>query len=193
MHRWAPSSDSNNERAYAEALAKRCNVSPDQRLDLHDAVVLRRLGDAMARVEAGEDLPWSEDDKDTALKSVGMVVPPPPPEPAVARTPVASTPGRDQLVQDSHTLQGFINGAKQSDPELWHRLSDKPLAMSRTVWGSFLSMVVSWAVTRYGLDLDSDTCAVISGAIVLAVTGVIRRYSVGGVSGILKATPANPP
>lgn len=55
--RWAPASDGNNVSAYAQAVARRLGVRPDQPIDMQDPGVRRRLAEAMAEHENGRPLP----------------------------------------------------------------------------------------------------------------------------------------
>ncbi len=91
---------------------------------------------------------------------------------------------RDRIIADARSLPDLIAKAKQVDPQLAQQLTEKPLIASKTVWGTALTMGVSWAATRYGLGWDANTCALVSGLLVLGTSAAIRRITAGPIKGL---------
>ena len=104
--------------------------------------------------------------------------------------PPATT--RDRIIADARDLPSLIQTAKAVDPDLAASLTPKALLASKSVWGSAVSLVVGWAVTHWGLGWDADTCALVTGLLVMGVsaaTRAITRSPIGGVFSGGKAAP----
>jgi hypothetical protein len=97
-----------------------------------------------------------------------------------------SPTGRDQLIKDAQSLPDLVARAQALDPDLAKALTSKALIYSKTIWGNAVALIVSWAVTKYALGWDADTCALVTGLIVMGVTGVLRYLTSQPISGVLK-------
>ncbi len=111
-------------------------------------------------------------------------------QPMIGSPNSAGTPTtkRDQLIGMAKDVPDLIAKARTFDPDLAASLTGKALLASKTVWGTLAAMVVSWAVTRWGLGWDADTCAEVSGVLVMGATAGLRAITKAPVTGIV--TPA---
>lgn len=97
---------------------------------------------------------------------------------------------RDQVFAAAQSWPDFVAKASVADPDLAAKFTGKALIASKTVWGTLFTMVVSWAVTRWGIGWDDKTCAEVSGAVVMLATAFLRSISDGPITGVV--TPATP-
>lgn len=97
-----------------------------------------------------------------------------------------SPTGRDQLIKDAQSLPDLIARAEVLDPDLAKSLTSKALIYSKSIWGNAIALIVSWIVTRYGLGWDDNTCALVTGLIVMGVTGAMRYVTSQPIDGLLK-------
>lgn len=97
------------------------------------------------------------------------------------------TTKRDQVIGMAKDLPDLIVKAQTFDPALAASLTGKALIASKTVWGTLAAMLVSWAVTRWGLGWDADTCAEVSGVLVMAATAGLRAITKAPVTGVVTA------
>jgi hypothetical protein len=95
----------------------------------------------------------------------------------------------NQIVSDAKNLPDLIAKAQTFDPQLAESLAGKSLAASKTVWGTALTMGVSWVATHYALGWPPESSAEVSGAIVLFATVVLRSITRGPITGIVTAAP----
>jgi hypothetical protein len=95
---------------------------------------------------------------------------------------------RDQVIAEARSLPDLIAKAQTADPQLAAQLSTKAAVASKTMWGTVASLVVSWAVTKWSLGWDPNTCALVSGVIAMGVGAVVRRFTDPRVTGFLKAS-----
>lgn len=99
---------------------------------------------------------------------------------------------RDRIIADAKDLPSLIAAAQQSDPALAQALTGKALVASKTLWGNIVGLLVSWAVTRYGLGWSPDTSALVTGLIVIATTAALRAISSGPITGLFKIPTKGP-
>lgn len=104
-------------------------------------------------------------------------------------SPMTKADVRDTLVADAKSMPDLIAKAKAADPALAQQLEGKALLASKTVWGTAASMVLSWAVTKYGLGWDADMCALVSGLIVMATTAALRAITKGPITTVIPPKP----
>lgn len=96
----------------------------------------------------------------------------------------------DQAVAVARDIPTLIKQASVVDPDLAAKWTGKALVASKTVWGTLATMMVSWAVTRWGLGWDPQTCAEASGVLVMAATLGLRSASELPITGLFtKASP----
>ena len=98
-----------------------------------------------------------------------------------------TNPVRDQLIADAKNLPDLVQAARVADPVLAEALTGKALIASKTVWGNAISTLIAWVVSRYGLGWDPNTCALISGLVLLAASAIIRSISAGPITGLFRA------
>ena len=98
---------------------------------------------------------------------------------------------RDEIIRQASSAEDLLHKAQASDPELVKQLTSKPLLASKTIWGTLIALVLSYLVTRFGLGLDADLQALISGCIVMAANAALRAITAGPIKGII-ATPPPP-
>lgn len=96
-------------------------------------------------------------------------------------------PTADEIVGQAKSLPHLIELAKAADPALAEQLTGKALIASKSVWGPAASMVVSWAVAKWGLGWDSDTCSAVAGGVALFASAAARALTSGPITGIFKA------
>lgn len=92
---------------------------------------------------------------------------------------------RDQIIKEAQSLPDLISRAELADPDLAKQLTSKALIASKTVWGNAIALIVSWCVTKYGIGWSADTCALVTGLIVMGVTGAMRMVTSQPISGIV--------
>lgn len=66
---------------------------------------------------------------------------------------------RDKLVAVSQSVPDLIAKAKAVDPALAAQLTAKPLAASKTPWGTVAASGISWALAKYGLSCSAGAVA----------------------------------
>lgn len=96
-----------------------------------------------------------------------------------------SPTGRDQLIKEAQSLPDLISRAQALDPDLAKSLTGKALVASKTIWGNAIALIVSWCVTRYGLGWDDNTCALVTGIIVMGATAALRYVTSGPIHSVL--------
>jgi hypothetical protein len=101
---------------------------------------------------------------------------------------------QDHLVAAARSMPELIASAQAMDPALAEQLTGKALVYSKTVWGTPIVMVVSWAASRYALGWDPATCSAVAGAITWGAVIVLRSITRAPIVGVLTVpTPAPPP
>jgi hypothetical protein len=99
---------------------------------------------------------------------------------------MAAAPGvRDQIIADAKSLPDLISKAQALDPDLAKQLTGKALLASKSIWGNAVALVVGWAVTRYAIGWDQDTCALATGVVTMGVTVAARWVTTQPISGVL--------
>jgi len=96
---------------------------------------------------------------------------------------------RDEIIRQASSAEDLLHKAQASDPELVKQLTSKPLLASKTIWGTLIALVLSYLVTRFGLGLDADLQALISGCIVMAANAAnatLTRATRRTISGTAK-------
>lgn len=97
----------------------------------------------------------------------------------------------DRIIADAKSLPDLIARASVADPALAQKWTGTALIASKTVWGNAATLVISYVVTKYGLDYDDQTVALVSGVLVMISTAALRYVTERPVTGILTAaTPA---
>ena len=111
-------------------------------------------------------------------------------------TALSATPAVNFAVKEAKDLPALISNLQAIDPTLATQLETKPLLASRTPWGVALTSLIAMAATHYGIGLDTQTDALLSGGIVLLATLAasygMRLITKQPVAGIV-STPAVPP
>lgn len=92
---------------------------------------------------------------------------------------------RDQIIKEAQSLPDLISRAELADPDLAKQLTSKALIYSKSIWGNAIALIVSWMVTRYGIGWGADTCALVTGLIVMGVTSVMRSVTSQPIDGVL--------
>jgi hypothetical protein len=124
---------------------------------------------------------------------MSATIPPLPTRGTTIPTSAPITPaGRDRLIAEARTLPGLIAAAQVSDPALAEQLTGKALVYSRTVWGTPIVMVVSWAASRYALGWDPATCSAVAGALTWAAVIALRAITKAPISGVLTPSTTGP-
>lgn len=98
----------------------------------------------------------------------------------------APTTPADRAVALAKDIPSLIRQAAASDPDLAAKWKGKSLIASKTLWGTLITMGVSWAVTKWGLGWNSDTCAEVSGGLVMAATATLRSVSELPITGLFR-------
>ncbi len=83
---WSPPSDGNDTGGYISTVSKALGVAPDQTIDLSDKLMLRRLMEAMIRVECGNQ-PYSVTELEAAIHAAFEKTDPAPAKPAAPKDP----------------------------------------------------------------------------------------------------------
>jgi uncharacterized membrane protein AbrB (regulator of aidB expression) len=107
-------------------------------------------------------------------------------------TILAATPAVNFAIAEAKSLPTLIANLQAIDPALTKQLETKPLIASRTPWGVLLASLIGMAAAHYGIGLDTDMDALLSGVIVLLFTlvgsYVVRHFTKQPVAGIV-STP----
>jgi hypothetical protein len=98
-------------------------------------------------------------------------------------------PTRDEAIKAAQSLPDLVNKLQTADPDLAEQLTGKALIYSRTPWGTLLATGIAWAVTKYGIDWDESTCALVSGAVLIAASYFMRWITTTPVMGIFTKAP----
>ena len=111
-------------------------------------------------------------------------------------TTISATPAVNFAVAEAKSLPMLITNLEAIDPDLVKQLETKPLIASRTPWGVALASLIGMAAAHYGIGLDTNIDALLSGALVLLFTlagsYLMRRVTKQPVAGIV-ATPGSTP
>lgn len=91
---------------------------------------------------------------------------------------------RDRLIADAKDVPSLIAAANNIDPALAQALTGKALLEAKSTYGATVALGVSWLATHYGLGWDADTCALVSGGAVLAVSAALRAVTAGPITGL---------
>ena len=102
---------------------------------------------------------------------------------------MASAAIRDQVIADARSLPDLIAKASTLDPQLAQQLTTKSAVASASLWGTVISLIVTWAVTKWGLGWNGDTCALVSGVLSMGVNAIVRRITDPRVTGIFSKGP----
>ena len=100
---------------------------------------------------------------------------------------------RDRLVQQAQSFPHYVSMAETFDPAIAAALEGKALLASKTVWGTAITMAVTWGVSRYGLGWSPDVCAQVAGALTMVATVVLRSLTKTPVTGIVSNPGIAPP
>jgi len=96
------------------------------------------------------------------------------PQPA---TPTAAK--TDAVVKAAQSLPDLVAGLQQADPALAQQIVGKSVLASKTIWGHVLLLLVSAAVTKWGINWDDQFQAEVAGAVMLGAQagwGVVARF-----------------
>lgn len=99
---------------------------------------------------------------------------------------------RDRLIADAQDVPSLILAANTEDPALAQALTGKALVASKSTYGATLALAVSWLATRYGLGWGADTCAMVSGVLVLGVSAALRTVTSSPITGLFQPRPVVP-
>ena len=94
---------------------------------------------------------------------------------------------RDQVIAEARSLPDLIAKAKNFDPVLADQLTTKAAIGSKSLWGGLVTFGVTWAVAKWGLGLDANTCALVSGLISYGIGFIVRRFTDPRTTGFFKA------
>jgi hypothetical protein len=94
---------------------------------------------------------------------------------------VPSSSIRDQVIAGAKSAPDLIHRAEASDPALAKVLLAKGATSLKTPLGGALTLVVTWAVTHYGLGWDQDTVNMVSGMAALCVGYLIHLLDPRGL------------
>lgn len=106
---------------------------------------------------------------------------------------ISTAPIRDQIVADAKSLPDLITKAQAYDPALAKQLVAKPLIASKTFWGVTITTLLTPIVARYGLGWDQNTVELVSGAVVVLVTAIMRYITASPISGVVSTPKASTP
>jgi hypothetical protein len=95
----------------------------------------------------------------------------------------------NQAVADAKDLPQLVEFLQTASPPLAAALETKPLAYSKTPWGTLAVAVVAWVSSKYGLGLDANTCALIGGFGALVGAYAMRAITTGAISGVVTTPP----
>ena len=98
--------------------------------------------------------------------------------PQTANAAIAAATGTEDLKQK---LAAAIRNGADDVPQaikaisvLDPSLAPKALVASKSVYGPTVAAAVTWLATKYGIALDDNSSAVITGCVVLVVSAVLR-------------------
>lgn len=97
----------------------------------------------------------------------------------------------DQAVSIARDIPSLIKQAAIVDPDLAAKWTGKSLVASKTIWGTLATMIVSWAVTKYGLNWPPEVCAEVSGVAVMVATAGLRLVTELPITGIFRSATPN--
>lgn len=145
---WAPPSDNNPTDSYIATVCKALNVSPEEPINLNDKLCLRRLMDAMIRVECGTQ-PYSVVELEAAIEAAYATHAKDPAKPKV--TPPA-TPKTPPLVDQPSPMPtrkimvgGIVGACAFMVMVIWNRLfPESPLS---TEYATEIASALVLAVT----------------------------------------------
>lgn len=103
----------------------------------------------------------------------------------------APTTKADQAVSLARDIPSLIKQAAIVDPDLAAKWTGKSLVASKTIWGTLATMIVSWAVTKYGLGWSPEVCAEVSGVAVMVATAFLRLVTELPITGIFRSATTN--
>lgn len=85
-------------------------------------------------------------------------------------TTLAPTQSVNLAISEAKSLPALLANLQAIDPDLAKQLETKPLIASRTPWGVALASLIGMAAAHYGIGLDTDTDALLSGTVVVLFT-----------------------
>jgi len=106
---------------------------------------------------------------------------------------IITNPAVDNAVASATSLPDLAKQLAAVDPALAAQLETKPLAASRTPWGTLAVAIVAYVASRYGLHLDEATTGVIAGVAVLAGSYAMRLATSRRIAGVFAAPAVAPP
>ncbi len=152
---WAPSSDGNDTRAYITTVAKSMGVDPDGIIDLNDKLTLRRLMDAMIRVELGSQ-PYSTIELEAAIESAHTTDQAPPvveTRPSPRPSPTGKPPLVDQpskMPTRKIVVGGIVGACAFMLMVIWNRIfPESPLSTEYATEIASAIVLVVTLVTQY--------------------------------------------
>ena len=183
---WAPPSDSNPTNHYIATVCEHLGVNPDQRINLDNGDVLRRLMEVMIRVECGSQ-PFSRIDLETAINAAYASHSAPPIDPPVTDvTPVQP----ENPPAEPHKPKDQITPAT---PPLVNQPSLAPTRklIAGGIAGTVAVIImVLWNRFLPGYELPLENAEEIAGLVILAVTLVTQYFTRNRAIGIPPANPA---
>ncbi len=93
----------------------------------------------------------------------------------------------DTAVAAAKNLPDLVANLKQIDSPLAQQIEGKPLAASRTPWGTLATGVVAWLAAKYGLGWDEQTCALVAGAATLLGGYAMRLITSAPITGLFSS------
>lgn len=100
---------------------------------------------------------------------------------------------RDRIVREAMSFPGLIQTAVAMDPELARMLIGKSLVYSKSIYAPVITGIIVWLVTRYRLGWSEDFSAGLSAVLIFSVSAVVRYFTAGPITGILKKTSDDKP
>ena len=94
---------------------------------------------------------------------------------------------RDQIISSAKSTADLIARAEADDPQLASMLTAKAAIGSKSLCSSLVAFGVTWAVTKWSLGLDANTCALVSGLISYDIGLIVRRFTDPRTTGFFKA------
>ena len=167
---WAPPSDNNPTESYTDAVAKALGVDPRGKIDLNDKITLRRLMDAMIRVECGNQ-PYSVTELEAAIEAAyaSHQTQPAPAKPG-------PTPSYGPTVAPG-TVPGTAPGGSPPLVDQPSAMPTRKLVVGGIVGACAFMLMVIWNRIFPESPLTTEYATEIASAIVLAVT-LITQYFV---------------
>lgn len=96
----------------------------------------------------------------------------------------------DRAVAVSQDMKGLMENLRLANPALAESMTAKPLMASKTPWGTLAAGGIAWLSSRYGLGLDAEMCALLSGIAVLAGSYAMRYITTSPIAGVIKGAPS---